>query len=108
MAVDAPGYSRRVDAKQTGMTMRYVLGVILAMVMAGSALAQSVTFGSKLIVIGDSVAKVFEVAGKPDRVVQLENRYGAAMGERFEYYRGGKTITITISGSRVVDVSETD
>ena len=88
--------------------MRYVMGVVLAMAMAGSVLAQSVTFGSRLIVVGDSVAKVFDVAGKPDRIVQLENRFGAAMAERFEYYRGGKTISITVAGSRVIDVSETD
>lgn len=88
--------------------MRYLIGIVLALLIAGGALAQTVTFGSRLIVIGDSVAKVFDVAGKPDRIVQLENRFGAAMGERFEYYRRGKTISITISGSRVIDVSETD
>lgn len=86
--------------------MRYVMGLLLAMVMAGSALAQSTTFGSKLIVVGDSVGKVFEVAGKPDRIVPLENRLGASIGERFEYYRNGKTVTITISGSRVVGIRE--
>lgn len=57
---------------------------------AGDAgLAQSVTFGSRSIVVGDSVAKVFDVVGKPDRAVQLQIRVGAAMGERIEYDRGG-------------------
>ena len=88
--------------------MRTMMALVFGLLLASTAWAQSVTFGSKLIVVGDSVAKVFDVAGKPDRVVALQNRYGAGVGERFEYYRGGKTISITISGSRVVDVSETD
>ncbi len=88
--------------------MRVAMGILLALVLAVPAWAQSVTFGSRLVVVGDSVAKVFDVAGKPDRIVQLQNRYGAAMGERFEYYRGGKTISITIARSKVIDVSETD
>lgn len=86
--------------------MRYVIGLLLALVIAGSALAQSATFGSRLVLVGDSVGRVFEVAGKPDRIVPLENRLGASIGERFEYYRAGKTVTITISGSRVVGIRE--
>ena len=88
--------------------MRLVMGIVLALVLALPAWAQSVTFGSRLVVVGDSVAKVYEVAGKPDRVVQLENRYGGAVAERFEYFRGGKTIAITVKGSKVVEVYETD
>lgn len=88
--------------------MRYVMGLMLALSLSGAAWAQSVTFGSKLVVVGDSIAKVFDVAGKPDRIVRLENKYGGAVAERFEYYRGNKTISITVQGSRVIDVSETD
>lgn len=86
--------------------MRIAFGVTLALLLAAPAWAQSVTFGSRVLVVGDSIARVFEVAGKPDRVVRLENTYGGAVAERFEYYVGSKVISVTVQGSKVVDVSE--
>jgi len=82
------------------------LAVVLTLALAAPAWGQSVAFGNKLINVGDSVGRVYQVAGKPGRVVQLENKFGAGVGERFEYYTGNKTVLITIRGGKVVDVSE--
>ena len=83
--------------------------IVLAIILSATGIAQAqtatATFGSRVLVEGDSVARVFEVAGKPDRIVQLENRFGAGVGERFEYYRDGKTITVEISGGRVIRIN---
>ncbi len=66
--------------------MRYLVAIVLSLLLAVPAWAQSVAFGSKLVTVGDSTGKVYQVAGKPDRVVQLQNKFGANNGERFEYY----------------------
>lgn len=72
-----------------------------------AAQANSVRIGNRLITEGDSVGTVRQVAGAPDRVVTLENNRGAAVGERWEYYRpDGTTVLITIHGGRVTDVEE--
>lgn len=86
--------------------MRYL--ALLLVLLAGTALASqdSVAFGQRLVSTGDSVGKVIEVAGQPDRTVQLENARGAGVGERFEYYERGKTITLWIQGGRVVAIEE--
>ena len=64
-------------------------------------------FGNRLVSEGDSIGTVRQVAGAPDRVVTLENDRGAAVGERWEYYRNdGTTVLITIHGGRVTDVEE--
>jgi hypothetical protein len=83
------------------------LVLVFLLVLSGAAAAGTATFGSRVLVEGDSMARVFEVAGKPDRIVQLENKFGGAVAERFEYYRDGKTISVTVSGGRVqrIDVS---
>ena len=87
--------------------MRHLVGFLLIMLFSGPVLASdSVTFGYKVITIGDGVGRVYEVAGKPDRVVTLQNRFGAALGERLEYYRDGKTTLITIRGGQVVAIEE--
>lgn len=84
----------------------FALALVLALALATPAWAQSVAFGNKLVNVGDSVGRVYQVAGKPGRVVQLENKFGAGVGERFEYYLGSKTVLITIRGGKVVDVTE--
>lgn len=90
--------------------MRYLAAIVLSLLLAVPAWAQSVAFGSKLVTVGDSVGdsagKIYQVAGKPDRVVQLQNKFGANDGERFEYYVGNKTVLITVRDGHVVEISE--
>ena len=83
--------------------------IFLALLLAvGTAAAApglgTVRFGDRVLVEGDNVARVYEVAGKPDRIVQLENRFGAGVGERWEYYRDGKAIMLEVSGGRIVRI----
>lgn len=82
---------------------------LLLLLLAASAFAaqNSVAFGQRLVSTGDSVGKLIEVAGQPDRTVRLENAQGGAAGERYEYYLRGKTVTIWIQGGRVVAIDET-
>lgn len=47
-----------------------------------------------------------EVAGKPDRIVNLENEQGAVYGERWDYYLGGKTVSIYLVGGMVKQITE--
>ncbi len=85
--------------------MRSLL-IIIALALAVPALADTYAFGSRLVVSGDGPGKVIEVAGKPDRVVTIENDYGAAVGERWEYYIDGKTVSIEIIGGKVTRITE--
>ena len=79
--------------------------LLLAFSMA--AQANSVRIGNRIITEGDSVGTVRQVAGAPDRIVTLENDRGAAVGERWEYYRpDGTTVLITIHDGRVVTIEE--
>ncbi|HMB57884.1 MAG TPA: DUF2845 domain-containing protein [Arenimonas sp.] len=66
--------------------------------------ADSVQFGQRVITVGDRIGKVYEVAGEPTRIVPLEKKPGAAAGQRFEYVRDGKTISLTLSGGVVVRI----
>lgn len=47
-----------------------------------------------------------QVAGKLDRVVQLENDDSANVGERWEYYQPRKTIQIIFHDGKVSDIEE--
>lgn len=84
--------------------MRKFLFVVCTLLACNTAFAASHAFGNKLVVDGDSTGKVIQVAGQPDRIVTLENTYGAAAGERWEYYRDGGTIMITFNAGKVVSI----
>ena len=82
-----------------------VLAAGLLLAMAAHA-ADSVRFGSKLVTLGDSEGKVYQVAGQPTRIVQLQTEYGGAAGYRLDYVTDRKTVQITIHGGRVVSIEE--
>lgn len=87
--------------------MRFTALLLCLLAFAQPALAaDTLTVGNRVLVTGDSVGKVYELLGKPDRVVDLENRYGAAVAERLEYFRDGKTVQVVIQGGRVVSITE--
>jgi hypothetical protein len=83
---------------------------LLAMLLFATSMtadASSVRFGNRIVTEGDSVGTVRQVAGNPDRIVTIENERGAAVGERWEYYRtDGTTVLITIKDGRVTKVDE--
>ena len=85
--------------------MRQVALAILLLV-SGGAFADSYRFGSKVLSDGDPVGRVMELAGNADRTVRLTDDYGVQWGERWEYYRDGKTIQVTIVNGKVTRITE--
>lgn len=87
--------------------MRLAALLLLGVLVAQPTFAtDTLTVGNRVLVTGDSVGKVYELLGKPDRTVDLENRFGAAVAERLEYFRDGKTVQVVIQGGRVISISE--
>lgn len=86
--------------------MRALALSLLLLTFTAPALADSITVGNRVLTDGDSVGKAYELLGKPDRVVQLENKYGASTGERLEWYRNGKTIQVVVRGGAIVSIYE--
>lgn len=82
-----------------------VLAVGLLMSFAAVA-SDSVRFGSQVLTVGDSESKVLRVAGTPERRVQLETKYGGAVGYRLDYDQGRKTVQIIIAAGQVVAIAE--
>lgn len=86
--------------------MRKILAVGLLMLAPLSAWGQTISFGSKVLSVGDPIGRVYEVAGKPSRTVELENKFGANLGERLEYFLGNKTVQITVRNGQVTNIVE--
>lgn len=85
---------------------RFIAGLCLAALCGVAIAGDSYRFDKGVVLVGDSVAALVKRAGQPDRVVQLENRFGAGIGERWEYYQHDKVVAFVIRDSRVVTIDE--
>jgi hypothetical protein len=85
--------------------MRYLIALTLLIASAVHA-SDTTRINDKIITTGMTVAEVASRVGKPDRTVTLENGYGAAMAERWEYWQGRKLISLIMQGGKVVHIDE--
>ena len=90
--------------------MRWFLSIALVLCCGVACAGDTYRFSKGVVTVGDTIAALIERAGKPDRTVQLENRFGAAEGEKWEYYLpGGKMVTFWIdSDSRIYAIDESN
>lgn len=82
------------------------LAVLAALLLATSAQADMIRVEGKVLTDGDAPGKARQLLGSPDHVTRLESVYGGAVAERWDYYRSGKTIEITVSGDKIVKIIE--
>ncbi|WP_250633347.1 DUF2845 domain-containing protein [Pinirhizobacter soli] len=66
--------------------------------------AQSVRFGSALIVVGDTEAKVLAVAGKPAARSAIKATRTQYQGSRLQFIEGNRTIIIEIRDGKVTRI----
>lgn len=85
------------------MTCRWLWILLLA---AGSVQAQSALVGKKLISRGDSIERVRDAGGKPDRLDRIDGDAGSAPMEIWTYQRKERTVTLWVVGERVVQVKD--
>lgn len=87
--------------------MRKMAIAFVLSLLAGPALADTYNFGLRVITDGDSTGKLIDLAGKPDQTSPIENKFGARIGEKWIYYRDGKTITFTIDNNgKIISIIE--
>ena len=87
---------------------RYLLLLLLLASMTLHA-ASSLRVGSKVLIIGDSAARVLQLMGEPSIRAFKQWQAGGlpsnqlATGEDWQYPQDGRTIIITVAGGRVVN-----
>jgi hypothetical protein len=83
--------------------MRLALLALLLAAAPAVASPSPETFncGYRIVTVGDSVGKLYEACGRPDRVVNLQFREGGSAGTRYEFDRNGRTVMFTVTGGRI-------
>jgi len=92
--------------------------LVLVLLIVGSATAfgqpreiSSFRFDGRLIQVGDSRAEVASILGMPNARLTLENRIGAAVGQRWEYWEIGSgyqkyALSVYFSGGRITRLEQ--
>lgn len=83
-----------------------VAAVMFWLAAAHSGLAATYRVGNVVLNQDDPIGKVLDALGQPMSKESVQNRYGAQIGENWYYRDGRKTVKITISGGRIVDIEE--
>lgn len=87
---------------------RYLILLLLLASMTLHA-ATSLRVGSKVLIIGDSAARVLQLMGEPQIRAFKQWQGGGlpssqlAAGEEWQYLQDGRTTIITVVGGRVVN-----
>jgi hypothetical protein len=66
--------------------------------------AQSVRFGSALVMVGDTEAKVLAVAGKPVSRSSVKATRTQYQGSRLQFIEGSRTIIIEVRDGKVTRI----
>ncbi len=81
--------------------------LLLALLACASAQAMDIyRFDSRIVEVGDSVAKLMEVAGSPVYRETIETDQGGAKGERWQYQVDRNTVTFVIRDGKISSIEQ--
>ena len=81
--------------------------LLFALLICGSAHAMDTyRFDSRIVEVGDSVAKLIEVAGSPVYKEPIETDQGGAKGERWQYQVDRNTVTFVIRDGKIHSIEQ--
>jgi hypothetical protein len=90
----------------TGATvLRRLLFSLLVCASCAHA-ADTFRFGNRLVEVGDSVAKLSDVAGAPAYKEPIESKEGGRQGERWQYSLDGHTVTFVIKDGNIASIEQ--
>jgi len=89
-------------------TMRRLFALALPMLLSISVAhaAETLRVGSQVLAVGDSAIRAIELLGDPAYKEPVENSFGAARGERWQYQMGNRIATVTIIGGKVASIED--
>lgn len=86
------------------MLRRLLFGLLI---LSGSAYAlDTFRFGDRLVEVGDSAAKLLEIAGPPAYKEAIESKEGGREGERWQYSKDGSTVLFVLREGRIASIEQ--
>ena len=68
--------------------------------------ADTFRFGTRIVEVGDSAAKLVEVAGSPAYKEPVESKEGGHQGERWQYSQDRSSVTFLIKDGKIASIEQ--
>ncbi|KQZ80302.1 hypothetical protein ASD55_03030 [Rhodanobacter sp. Root561] len=83
-----------------------ILSLLLAFSVAAQA-GQTLRIGQRVLTVGDTTTRAITLLGTPGYKEPVENKFGARVGERWQYARDdGHVVVLTIVDGKVGDIDD--
>ena len=86
--------------------MKKIIFLSLLLISTLAFAFDTIRINDKILTVGDSVARMLEIAGAPDAQGQIFNQYGGVIGQSYVYHTNGKTITFDVKSGKVTRINE--
>ncbi|MGY3039824.1 hypothetical protein ACVWWQ_001447 [Rhodanobacter sp. TND4EL1] len=87
--------------------MRTLILSLLLVFSATAQAGQTLRIGQQVLTVGDTATRAMALLGTPGYREPLENKFGARVGEQWQYAReGGHVIVLTIINGKVGDIDD--
>jgi hypothetical protein len=91
-----------MNSKPAKFKIIIACATLSALFLTANAFASDMyRFGSRLLVVGDPVSKLIDLAGDPFYKEPIQNEFGAFEGERWQYKIDGAVVTFIIRDAKV-------
>lgn len=85
---------------------RLLLVPLLALALTAHA-SDTLRIGQQVLSVGDTAAHAVDLLGTPAYKEPVQNRYGAFLGERWQYNRDrGHVVEVTIIAGRIASIED--
>jgi hypothetical protein len=88
------------------MRRLFVLALPMFLGFSLAHAAETLRVGSQVLATGDSAVRAIQLLGSPPYKEPVENAFGAARGERWQYQMGNHITTVTIVDGRVALIED--
>ena len=87
--------------------MRTLVLSLLLVFSASVQAGQTLRIGQQVLTVGDTATRAIALLGTPGYKEPVENKFGARVGERWQYSReDGHVIELTIINGKVGDIDD--
>lgn len=87
--------------------MRSLLLILLMTFSLASQAGQTLRVGQQVLTVGDTVTHAIALLGTPDYKAPVQNKFGAYLGERWQYARdNGHVLVVTIIAGKIAYIDD--
>ena len=88
------------------MSRLFALALFMLLGISAVHASETLRVGSQVLAVGDSAVRAIQLLGDPAYKEPVENTFGAARGERWQFQMDNHIATVTIIDGKVASIED--